>query len=195
MPGMQPPKRTLLKALLAGGCVLAIAIPTLAASPAPSGDPGPSARPEKSAKPDKADKPDKAEKAPETAVTVTGTIESAVDADGDPSYTLTAAGKTWTLSAGPAWFWGDKNPLKAFVGKSVTIAGTTEDGESELDVATVDGTAIREPGKPPWAGGPWVVGKSHPGWKDWMAGGKPGHGHGRDDAPGQQKKETAEPTP
>jgi hypothetical protein len=28
----------------------------------------------------------------------------------------------------------------------------------------VDGKALREPGKPPWAGGWKVVGKDHPGW-------------------------------
>ena len=49
------------------------------------------------------------------------------------------------------------------------------------------------PGKPPWAGGPWVVGETHPGWKPWMADGKPGKGHGRENAPGQLKKETSTP--
>ena len=73
-------------------------------------------------------------------------------------------------------------------GKSVSIAGSTHEGETELDVETVDGTALRAPGKPPWAGGPWVVGETHPGWKPWMADGKPGKGHGRENAPGQLKK-------
>ena len=88
---------------------------------------------------------------------------------------------------------GDKNPLGAYVGKAVTIAGTTRAGDAEVDVETVDGKALREPGKPPWAGGPWVVGPTHPGWKDWMANGKPGKGHGQEHAPGQVKKETAAP--
>jgi hypothetical protein len=74
----------------------------------------------------------------------------------------------------------------------VTIAGDQE-GDAEVDVDTVDGKAIRAPGKPPWAGGPWVVGPSHPGWKSWMADGKPGKGHGRENAPGQLK--LASPTP
>ena len=189
---MRMPARNLLTGLLIGACVLAIGLPALAASPQPSGGPGASEKPEKSAKPDKAAKPDNG---PETDVTVTGTVQSTVDGDGRTAYTLSAAGKTWTLSAGPRWFWGNKNPLAAFVGKSVTIAGTTHDGDADLDVSTVDGTAIRERGKPPWAGGPWVVGKNHPGWKAWMAGGKPGNGHGRDQAPGQLKQASPAPTP
>jgi hypothetical protein len=165
-------------ALAVGIAVLAIGIPVFAASPSPSGGPA---------------KAPKADKGPELAMTVVGTVNAGTDADGRPSYTITADGKTWTLSAGPAWYWGDKNPLAAFVGKSVTVAGTTHANQTELDVTTVDGAAIREPGKPPWAGGPWVVGPSHPGWKDWMADGKPGKGHGRENAPGQLKKESATP--
>ncbi len=126
-------------------------------------------------------KPDKADKGPEVDVTVQGTVQQTTDGQGRPAFTLTAAGKTWELSAGPPWFWGDKNPLKPYVGKSVTIAGSTDDGGTELDVETVDGTAIRAPGKPPWAGGPWVVGPTHPGWKPWMADGKPGK-HDKDKA-------------
>lgn len=165
-------------ALGVGIAVLAIAIPVFAASPSPSGG---------------LEKAPKVDKGPELAVTVVGTVAAATDADGRPSYTITADGKTWSLSAGPAWYWGDKNPLAAFVGKSVAVAGTTHANQTELDVATVDGAAIREPGKPPWAGGPWVVGPSHPGWKDWMADGKPANGHGRENAPGQLKKGSATP--
>jgi hypothetical protein len=159
--------------IAAGVAMLAIAIPVLAAQP--SGPPG------------------KADKGPETPVTVTGTVRTATDAEGRATYTIAANGKTWTISAGPSWFWGDKNPLATFVGKSVTVAGTTHAGDAELDVETVDGKALREPGKPPWAGGPWVVGDSHPGWKDWMADGKPGNSHGKENAPGQAKKEPAAP--
>jgi cytoskeletal protein RodZ len=118
----------------------------------------------------------KADKAPEVPVTVTGTVNQATDGKGRPTFTLTAGTTTWELSAGPPWFWGDKNPLAAYVGKSVTVAGEAEQGGTELDVDTVDGKAIRAPGKPPWAGGPWAVGPTHPGWKSWMAGGKPGKG-------------------
>ena len=135
----------------------------------------------------------KAAKTPEVAVTVKGTVTKGTDDKGRPTYSVTADGKTWELSAGPSWYWGDKNPLNAYVGKSVSIAGSTHEGETELDVETVDGTALRAPGKPPWAGGPWVVGETHPGWKPWMADGKPGKGHGSENAPGQLKKEP--PTP
>jgi hypothetical protein len=216
---MNKPNRRLGVALAAGIAVLAITIPVLAASPSPSitptGSPTPAAsaspaataapspastapaattkpaataKPAPTAKPAAPPKPDKGD---ETTVTLRGTVQTTVDGDGHRSYTMTVAGKTWTLSAGPPWFWGDKNPLAAYVGTSVTVAGTTRAGASEVDVETVDGTALRAPGKPPWAGGPWVVGPAHPGWKDWMANGKPGNGQGKANAPGQVKKESA----
>jgi hypothetical protein len=72
----------------------------------------------------------------------------------------------------------------------VKVAGSSATGSSELDVETVDGTPIRAPGKPPWAGGPWAVGSAHPGWKPWMAAGKPGKGKGAAGAPGQAKDKT-----
>ena len=173
-------RRRLLLVLVAVVGALAIAIPVIGADPSPSGPPG-QAKPDKSAKP---------AKGPEVAVTIQGTVVQATDTKGRPTFTLTAGGKTWELSAGPSWFWGDKNPLKAFVGKSVSVAGTTHEGSTELDVETVNGTALRAAGKPPWAGGPWVVGSTHPGWKPWMADGKPGKGLGREGAPGQQKDKT-----
>jgi len=179
---------------------LAIAIPVLGADPSPSAGPSGQAspaasakaaqspdpekaaespKPDKTAKPSKADKTPKADKAPEVAVTVTGTVKQTTDGQGRPSFTLTAGATTWELSAGPPWYWGDKNPLAAYVGKSVTVVGEAEQGGTELDVDTVDGKAIRADGKPPWAGGPWVVGPTHPGWKDWMANGKPGKGQAK----------------
>ncbi len=112
------------------------------------------------------------------------------DGKGRPTYTLTAGSTTWELSAGPPWYWGDANPLEASAGKQVTVVGTYHEGETELDVQTVDGTAIRAAGKPPWAGGPKVVGERHPGWKGE---GHPGQGHGHATAPGQLKK--ASPAP
>ena len=163
---------------------MAIAIPVVGADPSPSAGPPGQAKPEKSAKP---------AKSPEVAVTVQGTITQGTDAKGRATFTLTTGGKTWNLSAGPSWFWGDKNPLAASVGKSVTVVGTQEQGGTEVDVETVDGKALRAPGKPPWAGGPWVVGPTHPGWKSWMADGKPGKAHGNATAPGQLKK--ASPAP
>ena len=135
---------------------IALALPVLAASPAPSGGPG-----------NGNDKGPKASHEPEVQVTVTGTVSAATAADGSVDYTIAAAGKTLKLEAGPKWFWGDKNPLKAFVGKSVTIVG--EQSGDELDVQTVDGKPIRAPGKPPWAGGWKAVGPSHPGWSQAKA--------------------------
>jgi hypothetical protein len=174
--------------------VLAVAIPVLAADP--STPPGQS-KPEKSPNPGqqkKAEKAAKEAKTPEIAITVTGTVQQATDGKGRPTFTLAADGKTWDLSAGPTWYWGAKNPQAAYVGKSVKIAGSTHEGSTELDVETVDGTAIRAAGKPPWAGGPWVVGPTHPGWKSWMADGKPGKGHGQAGAPGQNKDKTPDAT-
>ncbi len=163
-----------------------IASPEASAAPAKPESP----KPEKTAEPEKTAKLDKG---PETTVALKGTVQEAVDGNGRPAFTMTVDGKTWNLSAGPPWFWGDNNPLTAYVGKSVTVAGTTHAGDTEVDVETVDGKSLRAPGKPPWAGGPWVVGPTHPGWKDWMADGKPGNGHGRDSAPGQIKKATPAP--
>ena len=172
--------------------LLAVAIPVLGADPSasPSGQPAPAAstKPDESQKPARSAKPgknpnvgaDKQAKEPEVEVTVTGTVTKGTDGNGRPTYALTAGGTTWELSAGPPWYWGDNNPLNAYVGKSVTVAGDHHQGDTELDVKTVDGKAIRADGKPPWAGGPWVVGPKHPGWKSWMAGGKLGHGHGKD---------------
>ena len=178
---MSSPRRRLLLVLVGIVAALAIAIPVVGA------DPSPSAGPPGQSKPDKSPKP---EKGPEVAVTVQGTVVQGTDSKGRPTFSVTSGGKTWELSAGPSWFWGDKNPLKAFVGKSVAIAGSSHQGSTELDVETVDGKAIRAAGKPPWAGGPWVVGSSHPGWKAWMADGKPGKGLGRENAPGQKKDKT-----
>lgn len=133
-------------------------------------------------------KPAKTDKGTEIAKTLTGTVASMEDAKGRATFTMTVGGVTWELSAGPKWFWGAKNPLAAFVGKSVEVAGTYHAGETDLDVVTVDGKTLRAAGKPPWAGGRKVLGKIHPGWKD----GKPGQGHGRANAPGQNKDKPAE---
>ena len=181
----RPDRRVTL--LLGAVVALAVAIPALGADPSPSG--GPPGQ----TKPDKAAKPAKADKGPEMTVTVTGVVRQGTDGKGRPSFSLAASGTTWELSAGPAWFLGDQNPLEASVGKSVTITGTRHEGETELAVETVDGKAIRPAGKPAWAGGPLVVGDGHPGWKAWMADGRPGNGHGREGAPGQNKETPASP--
>jgi hypothetical protein len=151
--------------------VLLIAVPVLGADP--------------SAKPDAPGqaKQQKAAKAPEIALTLSGTVVKTTDAKGRQTFTMTVAGVTWELSAGPKWFWLDKNPLAAFVGKSVQVAGTHQAGENELDVDTVDGKALRASGKPPWAGGPKVLGSAHP-----------GKGHGNGKAVGQAKDKTGADT-
>ena len=153
--------------------VLGIAIPALGAGP--SASPGASGHA----------KDPKASKGPEIALTLTGTVAKSTDAKGRPTFTMTVAGVTWELSAGPKWYWLDKNPLAAYVGKSVKVAGSYHAGKNKLHVETVDGKAIRAPGKPPWAGGPKKLGKIHPGF---------GHGNGRDGAPGQLKDKSGAKT-
>lgn len=138
-----------------GGLAL-IALLILVALPVVAADPSPKPVP-----PGQANRPPKVEKAP---ITLTGTVAAATDADGRPSFTLRSGGTTYTLEGGPSWFHGDKHPLKAYVGKSVTIVGARATGSTEVEVESVDGKALRAPGKPPWAGGWKVVGERHPGW-------------------------------
>lgn len=116
--------------------------------------------------------------------TRTGTLGTATDADGDVEYELTDdAGNTVPLSVGPPWFWGDDHPLDGITG-NVTVTGELDDGAPaaddnganradgvpSFDVFTVNGETIRAAGKPPWAGGPAVVGESHPGYAGWASG-------------------------
>lgn len=108
------------------------------------------------------------DKSPETPVTVSGTIRATTDEQGRTEYTLTSGGTTFELDAGPPWWFGSAHPLAGLVGTSVAITGTTR-GNGELDVETIDGRALREPGRPPWAGGPKEVGEKHPGYKPWKA--------------------------
>jgi len=144
------------------------ALVALAALPAIAADPSPSA----SVPPGRVDKPPnpgqgpKADKAP---ITLTGTIAAATDEDGRSVYTLRSGTTTYTLDGGPPWFYGDDHPLKAYVGKRVTIVGSRAADSVEVDVDTVDGKALREPGRPPWAGGWKVVGERHPGWSQEKA--------------------------
>ena len=89
------------------------------------------------------------------------------DADGDTVYTLTASGTVYDLHVGPPWWWGENHPLKALVGDTVTVTGERAEGSNDVDVFTADGKTLREPGKPPWAGGWKAVGEKHPGWAQW----------------------------
>ena len=117
--------------LLVGGAMvvaLAIAIPVMGADPSPSA--GPRVNRNRTSRrtptsPTRRRRPPRAAKAAKTevAVTVQGTVTKGTDDKGRPTYSVTADGKTWELSAGPSWYWGDKNPLNAYVGKSVSIAG------------------------------------------------------------------------
>ena len=135
--------------------LLAVAVPVFAAGPGASNAPG--------------QQKDK-DKTPKAPITLNGTIEASNDADGDAQYTLTDGGKTYTLEAGPKWFF-DKGayPLDAYVGKSVKVEGEVADGATDVEVTAIDGKALREPGKPPWAGGWKVVGERHPGWSQEKA--------------------------
>lgn len=146
--------------------IAVVAIPALAASP--SAGPGVSApglsAPSASEKPGKGPK---ASKEPEVAVTLRGVVSKATDAEGKTEYSITAAGKTLKLDAGPSWFFGDNHPLAPFVGKTVTIVGGQR--SDEVDVETVDGVRLRAEGKPAWAGGWKKVGSAHPGWSQAKA--------------------------
>ena len=156
--------RTPLAALVVVILAVAIALPALAASPGPSAGSGPAA-----ANPTKGPKGPKADRSPEVQVTVQGLLSATKRDDGSTEITIASGGKTLHLRVGPPWYVADKNPLAAFVGKNVTIVGEQE-GDA-IDVDTVDGVAVRAPGKPPGAGGPRWAG----GWKHGAAG-HPGAG-------------------
>ena len=128
-----------------------------------SAEPGRAAEPEQPDKPEKGPKEHK-DKVPEQEITLNGTVTTGTDADGETEYRMQSGGTTYVLEAGPKWFFGDDYPLKPYVGKNVTIVGEGAEGSTEVDVLTVDGTRLREPGKPPWAGGWKKVGEKHPGW-------------------------------
>jgi hypothetical protein len=144
------------------------------AAPAASTEPEDSAEPEESAEPEKPDKPEKGpkehkDKAPEQEITISGTVTTGADAEGETVYRMQSGGTTYVLEAGPKWFFGDDYPLKPYAGKHVTIVGELAEGSTEVDVVSVDGKQLREPGKPPWAGGWKKVGEKHPGWSEEKA--------------------------
>jgi len=147
--------RSVLMGLALVALVALVAVPALAADPSPSAGP-----------PGRSGKPAKVEKSP---ITLTGTVATSTDSDGNATFTLRSGGTTYTLDGGPAWFYGNNHPLKAYVGKSVTVVGERAAGSTEVGVETIDGKALRAPGKPPWAGGWKVVGARHPGWSQEKA--------------------------
>jgi len=148
--------------------LVAVALPTLAAGPgaAPTNDEvNPQAEAEKSPGPGKGPKV----KVAKEAITLSGRVSAATDEDGRRVYRLASGGTTYELDGGPSWFYGDDHPLEAHVGTNVTIVGAVAEGSSEVDVETVDGAALRAPGRPPWAGGWKRVGEGHPGWSQEKA--------------------------
>jgi hypothetical protein len=150
-------RRPIIVLLALAVLAIVIALPVLAAEPSPAPDgPGNSEKAKK----------EKAEKDP---VTLNGAVAASTDAEGKTTYTIRSGGTTYTLEAGPSWFFGDDHPLKPFVGKSVKIVGEKAADSTEVDVETVNGTALREGGKPLWAGGWKRVGESHPGWSQEKA--------------------------
>ena len=160
------PARGLLGLIVLAVLIALVALPTLAADPsgspaAPAATAEPTDEPEKSPKPPK---PAKLDKGPEVDVTLTGTVGTRTDADGDPEYTLTTSAATVVLDGGPSWFHGNDHPLKPYVGKRVTVTGSQRAGDDEVEVDAIDGKRLRAEGKPPWAGGWKRVGERHPGW-------------------------------
>ena len=144
------------------------AAPEETAEAAETSEPDRATEPEASGKPENGQK-ERKDKAPEQEITLSGTVTTGTDADGETVYSMQSGGTTYVLEAGPKWFFGDDYPLKPFVGKNVTIVGEVAEGSTEVDVVSVDGTRLREPGKPPWAGGWKNVGERHPGWSEEKA--------------------------
>lgn len=135
-------RRTLVFIAAMALLALVVALPAIAAPPAGAGK----------------------DKVPSTPITISGTVVSSTDENGKTTYTLTDGGTTYTLHAGPPWFFGHAYPLESYVGHDVVIDGEVAEGSTDVEVRTVDGTALRAPGKPPWAGGWKAVGEIHPGW-------------------------------
>ena len=138
----------------------------------------------------KAAKPGQAAEAPEHPVKLTGIVGQPA---GEDEFTLVVGITVYRLSVGPPWWWGDASPLGAVKGKVVTIDGEQAEGSDEVDVLAIDGKVIREPGRPPWAGGWKVVGSKHPGWAQWKVDKQAGKGHGQNEAPGQQSRPSLTP--
>ena len=168
------------------------ALPSASVAPLAAPSSAPSAAPKSAATP----QPAKATETPdadEVVTTLSGVLSTKADADGDVDYYIGDV----RLSVGPPWFWGDKHPLTGLVGKTITVTGHMETGNPakakanakakdngpEFEVLTVNGTTVREPGKPPWAGGPKVVGPSHPGYPGWSKNHGNGNGNGAKPTP------------
>lgn len=172
-PGAPSPSGTT-EASVAPAESSAVEEPVESAEPEQSAEPEATAEAPPLAQPDQKGKPEKGpterkNKAPEQEITLSGTVTTGTDADGETVYRMQSGGSTYVLEAGPKWFFGDDYPLEPFVGRNVTIVGEVAEGSTEVDVMSVDGTRLRDPGKPPWAGGWKAVGERHPGWSEEKA--------------------------
>jgi hypothetical protein len=148
---MKTPRLRLRYGIVAAALMAIAAVPVLAGGPSSA----PGQQKEK-------------EKTPSTPITVSGTLQKGADAEGETAYTLVDGGTTYILEAGPRWFF-ETYPLEQYVGQDVTIEGEKKEGSNVIDVLSVNGTALRAAGKPPWAGGWKVVGEKHPGWSQEKA--------------------------
>ena len=104
------------------------------------------------------------------------------------------------LDVGPAWYVAAASAEGDYDGDGAVgtvaaeldgLVGTTVVLEGEIDrcgafaVFTIDGQPYRSAGRPPWAGGPKVVGAIHPGARGL------GNADGVDDADGEQAPDRA----
>jgi hypothetical protein len=118
---------------------------------------------------------------------LTGTIVAVVDADGVSEYYLQLDdGSQLKLSVGPPWYWGSENPLAEYVNQVVEVQGYDKTGvpdeqaadiakkravaEASFDVRVIEDETLWTTFRPPWAGGPAVVGEVHPGFAGWSRG-------------------------
>ena len=83
----------------------------------------------------------------------TGTIATQPATDGTTAYVLQTATGTVVLDVGPPRYWGENHPLAPLVGQTVTVTGVQKAGADRFAVFTVNDQVIRDPGRPPWAGG------------------------------------------
>ena len=128
-----------------------------------------------------AEEPDAAEQAEpvapqEEAVaeTLTGTIVLQENELGRMAYFLDRGdGQLVELRLGPAWFWGELNPLHVLAATQASIGARLPDDRADeaavLNIRTINGVE-RATGKPLWAGGPRVQGEVHPGYEGWSHG-------------------------
>ena len=129
---------------------------------------------------------------PEVAVTVQGTVTKGTDDKGRPTYSVTAERQDVGALGGPELVLGRQEPAQR-----LSSASRSRSREARTKVrpswmsrpSTARRYARRASRRGPADRG--SSGETHPGWKPWMADGKPGKGLGREDAPGQLKDKTS----